>query len=511
MATQSNAPAIPDFAHDRKFLGHPRGMFTTSFMALAEAFGNYGMTAILIYYLYQNVSKGGLGFSENEAAQLVNIYNSLLGIAGVVGAFVADRFLGVRRSMMIGYCFKTIGYLLLAIPFESRGVYLASQAVLLVGMICMGTSLYAMAGKLYGKTDNRRDSGFSMMYIMNNVGAVAPMITGALALAFNYHAGFLFAAIIQGVGVIVYQATAQKVFGDVGKKPDDPPAPDRKGKILATFFIVILLLFGTIITLLVTGTVNVTAFCNGVSTVTIFLPLVYIAYIMNSKKTSRLEAKKLWPFLWLFACNCFDMLVWYQSTSILAIFAEKRVNLQLGAWQMSPASFQTVPAVLAIIFGTFASWLWIRMGKKAPSAPRKYGIGTVFYGCSALFMILPFVLFPENVKVSPLWLIFFYVINIWGEAMTSPTGFSTATLLAPTAFTAQMATVWKLSQATGSGLSSLAVNFYKVGHEPEYFAFIGGVTALLGLSLWIFSNKMQKIIAMQEPAPAAGGTASGEE
>ena len=41
------------------------------------------------------------------------------------------------------------------------------------------------------------------MYIMNNVGNRL-MITGAVALALNYHMGFLIAAIVQGIGFILY-------------------------------------------------------------------------------------------------------------------------------------------------------------------------------------------------------------------------------------------------------------------------------------------------------------------
>ncbi|CAB1244598.1 Di-/tripeptide transporter [Ruminococcaceae bacterium BL-4] len=498
MERQSRALTTPDFAHDKRFLGHPKGMFTTSFMALSEAFGNYGMTAILIYYLYTSVSQGGLGFSQNEAAQLLNVYNSLACMAGIIGGFVADRFLGIRRSMLVGYSIKTIGYLLLAIPAGGKTLYLISQLVLLIASMSMGSSLYALAGKLYGKTDTRRDSGFSIMYIMNNVGAIAPMITGALAMLFNYNVGFLFAGILQGVGLVIYILTSNKLFGDVGTKPDDPAPADKKKKLLLQFFITLVVLFGTIIVLFATGAVSVKVFCNVVSTVSIFIPLAYIAIIMTSKKTTRVEAKRLWPFLWLFACNCFNMMVWFQSTSILAIYADQRVNLQLGPWTMTPASFQTVPAVLAVIFGSVVSWLWTKLGSRQPSTTLKFGVGTVFYGASALFMVIPYTLFPANVKVSPLWLIMFYVLNIWGEAMTSPVGFSTATLLAPTAFTAQMVTVWKLGQSTGAGLSSLAVNFYTPGHEAQYFAIIGGVTALLGISLWIFHKKMQKIIETKE-------------
>ena len=93
-----------------------------------------------------------------------------------------------------------------------------------------------------------------------------------------------------------------------------------------------------------------------------------------------------------------------------------------------------------------------------------------------------------------MWLMIFYALIIWGEAMTSPVGMSAATKVAPTAFTAQMVTVWQLSQSTGSGLSALAANFYVEGSETGYFLFIGGITLLVGLVLWIGNKRLGRMM-----------------
>ncbi len=486
--------AAIDFSQDKRFIGHPKGMATTSFMALAQAFGNYGMSAILIYYLYESAAKGGLGFSQANAAQFVSVYGSLSFMAGIVGGYVADRLIGIRKALYINYTVKAIGYLMLAFP-GGPVLYFASQCCLLVAAMCAGTSLYALAGKLYNKTDSRRDSGFSIMYIMNNVGAIAPVITGAIALILNYHAGFLFAAIVQGLGLAVYAFTSNKVFGDAGLEPDDPaPAKERKGlllKIVATLVTVIAIIGG----LFETNTISPTSFCNSISAISIFIPMCYLYIIITSKKTSHEEAQRIGPFIWIFVCNCFNMMIWWQSTSILAIYAAERVNLNFLGITMTPASFQTIPAVMAVAFGSACSWLWIKMGDNQPSTPLKFGIGTIFWGLGPLFMVIPFVLYSADVRVSPMWLIIFYGLIIWGEAMTSPVGMAAASAVAPKAFTAQMMTVWQLSQATGAGLSSLAVNFYQVGHEAQYFTGIGMATCLVGLSLWIFHKKAARRLA----------------
>lgn len=486
---EKNTASI-DFSEDKRFLGHPKGMSVTSTMALAHAFGNYGMSAILIYYLYTTVSEGGLGFTQTNAAQFVNVYSSLSFMAGILGGYVADRFLGIRKALTVGYAVKTVGYLMLAIPGGGIPLYLASQFLLLVSGMCMGNSLYAMAGKMYGKSDERRDSGFSMMYVMNNVGAVAPVITGTVALLLNYNIGFLVAGAVQGVGWLIYTVTSKKVFGDAGIQPDDPADPVHKNSTLVKGISVILILVAAISGLILSGTITPTTFCNSVSTISIFIPITYIIYVYTSKKTSRVEARRIIPFVFIFVANCFAMMIWNQSTTILAIYAAERVNMTLFGYTLTPAAFQTVPAIYAVIFGTLASLLWNAMGSKQPSTPLKFGLGTVFWAAGPLFMVIPFMLYSADAKVSPMWLLVFYALIIWGEAMTSPVGMSAASKVAPKAFTAQMMTIWQLSQATGAGLSALAANFYAEGSETSYFLFIGGVTTAVGLVLWIGSKKL---------------------
>ena len=244
--------------------------------------------------------------------------------------------------------------------------------------------------------------------------------------------------------------------------------------------------------LFTTGILTMNVFANFMSTAGIFIPVIYLVYIIKSPKTEKEESKHVLYLIPMYICNCFAMLVWTQSTSILAIYAEQRVNRNLFGFEITPAAFQTLPAVLAIIFGIIVTALWTKLGKKQPSAPTKIGIGTIFWGCGPLFMIIPFVLYAADVKVSPMWLVMFYVLIIFGEAITNAVGYSSASLVAPKAFTTQMMTVWSMSQSTGAALSTLAVNFYHEGSEATYFLLIGGITCLVGLLVMVFAKKLEK-------------------
>lgn len=56
------------------FFGHPKGLFTLFFTEFWERFSYYGMRAILLYYMYYSISKGGLGMDHATAASIINYF-----------------------------------------------------------------------------------------------------------------------------------------------------------------------------------------------------------------------------------------------------------------------------------------------------------------------------------------------------------------------------------------------------------------------------------------------------
>ncbi|MGG3922878.1 MFS transporter, partial [Geobacillus thermodenitrificans] len=78
----------------RGFFGHPKGLFTLFFTEFWERFSYYGMKAILVYYMYYEVSKGGLGLDEHLALAITSIYGALVYMSGIIGGWLADRVFG---------------------------------------------------------------------------------------------------------------------------------------------------------------------------------------------------------------------------------------------------------------------------------------------------------------------------------------------------------------------------------------------------------------------------------
>ena len=198
-------PALDNEAiyRDRSFLGHPKGLLTICLRYLCNSFSYYGCTAILIYYLYKEAPVG-LGFAEKEAAQLLSLYFALVVICGVVGSYMADRVFGPRRALRLMNMINPFAYIILAIPGSGVIGYAAAMGLLLCTSMVAGQSLNNLTSKLYVKGDERRDNAFAYIYIIANIGAAIPAVTGAISLHFGYHAAFALCAVASIVGSTIY-------------------------------------------------------------------------------------------------------------------------------------------------------------------------------------------------------------------------------------------------------------------------------------------------------------------
>ena len=100
---------------DTTRFGHPRGLVNLFGVELWERFSFYGMLTILGYYLYYSVTDGGLGLPKTTATGIVGAYGGLVYLSTVLGGWVADRVLGMERTVFYGGVVVMCGHISLAI------------------------------------------------------------------------------------------------------------------------------------------------------------------------------------------------------------------------------------------------------------------------------------------------------------------------------------------------------------------------------------------------------------
>lgn len=221
----------------REFLGHPVGLWALFTTEMWERFCYYGMRALLVLYLISTLtdSNPGFGWSEESANKLYGWFTGLVYLFPLLGGFLADRFLGQHRSVLLGGILMAAGQFCLfyteyfrqsavsTITFSSAP---AALCCFLLGLflITLGNGFFkpcisVMVGDLYEKNDSRRDSAFYIFYMGINIGALlAPFIAGSVGEKISWHWGFLTACIGMLLGLASYTLLRPKFLGTVGMK-----------------------------------------------------------------------------------------------------------------------------------------------------------------------------------------------------------------------------------------------------------------------------------------------------
>lgn len=489
----SNRQKIVDSVPQTGFFGHPKGLFTLFFTEFWERFSYYGMRALLVYYMYYEVSKGGLGFPQDMALSIMSIYGSLVYMSGIIGGWLADRLLGTSRAVFFGGVAIMLGHILLAIPGNAP-LFFASMIMIVLGTGLLKPNVSSIVGEIYSEQDNRRDAAFSIFYMGINLGGfLAPLVVGSVGMH-NFHLGFGIAAIGMFVGLVVYLITRSKNLGLAGTVIHNPIPADQKKKLFTQIAIGLVVVSALIVIGILTGTLTFQAFIAIVGVLGLLIPTMYFIMMYRSPKTTVVERSRILAYIPLFVASVMFWAIQEQTSTVLASFADKRTQLDFAGLHISPTWFQSLNPLFIITLAPVFAWIWLKLGNRQPTIPQKFSLGLLFAGLSFLVILVPAYFGGANSLVSPLWLVLSYFIIVVGELCLSPVGLSATTKLAPAAFTAQMMSMWFLSNAAAQALNAQIVKFYSPDTEMMYFGIIGGASLVLALILFMFSSKIQNFM-----------------
>lgn len=194
---------------DIRVLRQPKGVFFIAFTQMWESFSFFGMRALLVLYLIS-----AKGYSPQDAFILYTLYIAFVKIFASLGGYVIDRILGCKRGVLIGGFFILIGHLLLTFA-ESSICLFFSLGNIVCGSALFRVSIQTLLGFLYHQEDERREKGFTLLYVgMNFGGLAAAVLCGFVAEIYGWHAGFGLAAFGMGIGmgVFAYFPSSSRLF-----------------------------------------------------------------------------------------------------------------------------------------------------------------------------------------------------------------------------------------------------------------------------------------------------------
>jgi len=428
-------------AGGKQWFGHPRGLATLFFTEMWERFSYYGMRALLLLYMVGSVQQPGLGFSVGRAATIYGFYTMAVYLAGIPGGFIADRLIGHYRAVFIGGCIIACGHFSMAVP--GLTFFYLGLGLIIIGTGLLKPNVSTMVGSLYTRDDIRRDAGFSMFYMGINLGAfIAPLICGWLGQSSNWHFGFAAAGVGMVFGLIQYVA---------GRKYLTPVSEGEKAPV-----------------------------AESVEAIAKPEPLTGTAW-------ARIGA--------IFILTLFALLFWAgfeQAGSSLTLFADRATRLVVKGFEYPSSWFQSVEPLFVIIFSPIFAWIWLALGKRQPSSPTKFTLGLFFLSLS-FALVIPAARHFEAAgqRVSPMWLVGLYFLQMTGELCLSPVGLSMVTKLAPPQFVGVLMGVWFFATAMGNYVAGWVAGFLQDRTFSQVFnaAFLSVLAATVILAALIVPIK----------------------
>lgn len=426
-------------------LGHPKGLFLLFVTEMWERFSYYGMRALLVLYAAAatHAANPGLGWADAQALKLYAWYTGFVYLTPLLGGWLADNYLGQRKSVIIGGLVMALGQFTLASPLGIMGMSPAfSLGALGIGFPETPTSFYVgllllifgngmfkpnistMVGELYPQGDARRDGAFTIFYMGINTGAfLAPLVCSTLGEdpAYGWRVGFLAAGIGMILSVIIQLAFAQRFIGNVGREP----AAQRS--------------------LRMAGGTKV--------------PLTPV-------ERDRLRV--------IFVIFTFVVIFWAtfeQAGGLMNLFAEKYADRGIGSFTVPTGWFQSLNPLFIVLLGIPFSMLWSKLGErgKNPATPVKMYLGLAQVALGFVFLVIAVFEMQRSgdMKSSMVWLVLAYLFHTTGELCISPVGLSMVNKLAPLRLGSLMMGVWFLVNFVGNTLAGYIGAFTeKMGEFP---------------------------------------------
>ena len=491
--TATPAQPLPDF---KTTLGHPKPLWMLFMTEFWERFAFYGIRWALVLYIVAQFY-GGSGTGETPANQLYGAYLALVYAAAIFGGYVADRILGYQRSILLGAVIMAAGLFMISIP--DQNIFKWGLATIIAGNGLFKPNISTMVGKLYSVGDERRDSGFTLFYMGINLGAMlSPLLTGWLAgkvFGTDTMPAYKVVFIASGVGMLI--SLVWFWFGRSQLKGIGLPLAggESLGRLAATAVgaVVAIPVFYFLLNL-------------GADTLQWILTAMFIGLaillLVEGIRNGPKQRDMVIAMLIIFAFNVLFWCFFEQAGSSFSFLAEKIVDRDFGTWTFLVGWFQSVNSIAIITLAPIIAWIWVKMGKRNPSIPRKFSLGLIFNGLA--FLLLMFALSslvdPQTLKI-PFWTLFaVYWIQSIGELCLSPIGLSMVTKLAPVRLVGFGMGGWFLSTGIGNNLSGIFASHVSGEKGMDVHSALSGYTfgfwalVIPGVLLFLIAPLVQKLM-----------------
>ncbi len=457
----STASVSPARGASDTIFGHPKGLFVLFLTEMWERMSYYGMRALLVLYMVNHlfvnpeVGQSVLGFNTVKstlegifgplatqplASQIYGLYTGFVYATPFFGGILADRWLGQRRTVVIGAVLMTIGHFLMA--FEA--LFFLALIFLILGNGAFKPNISTQVGDLYAADDPRRDGAFTLFYMGINLGAFfSPLICGTLGQKVGWHYGFGAAGVGMILGLLIY------IFGQKHLKPH-PDHAAHKAEVKSG---------------------------NG------------------PKEFSPGEWKAIRALVLLCALNIVFWAVYEQQGNTMQLWADNQTNWHFFGFEIPSSWYQSFNPLAILILAPLLGVFWKKQSAqgKEPTSVTKMALGCLLLGVAFVVMIGAAQMVGDG-KGSVLWLVVTTLLLTIGELYLSPVGLSLVTKVAPPRIVSMMMGMWFLSSFLGNYLSGYLGTFYETMSRANFFGLMATLAVAAAVAMGAFNRSLKEAL-----------------
>ncbi|MEN5170787.1 peptide MFS transporter [Brevundimonas pondensis] len=419
-------------ASEKSFLGQPRGLTVLFLTEMWEKFSFFGMRTLLVYYMTTT-----LLIEQGRASIIYGVYTAVIYLTPIFGGLLADRWLGRRRSVVMGASIMIAGHFMMA----SEALFYPALAVIAIGNGLFLPNLPGQVAGLYKPDDPRRGSAYNIYYMGVNLGAfMAPLVCGAVGEIYGWHWGFALAGVGMAAGLAIY-------LGGGRYLPTDPPRVARSEKV----------------------------------------------------KGEGMERSSLLLFGGVILAVVVFRVAYEQVGNTLALWIGSDVDRSLGGWTIPMTWFQSLNPLLVFLLTPILVTAWDRSARKGRgmSSLARMATGAALVA-SAFFGLALIAMLTGQGPVHWLWLVAFFVLLTSGELFILPVGLGLFGRLAPAQMTATMIAAWFLAAFAGNLLAGLVGSSWSTMSAGAFFALMGSVASLSVMALCLLIRPFRKLEARSD-------------
>lgn len=454
------ADSITARSSERTFFGHPRGLFFLAFTEAWERFSYYGMTALLVLYMVNQLFLPGhvehiAGFAAFRgllesvtgplstlalASLVFGLYSGFVYFTPVFGGLIADRWIGQRIAVVIGALAMSAGHI--AMAFDQT--FLLALLLLVIGSGFLKGNISAQVGALYPRDDEaRRTRGFAIFSMAINFGAVCgPLLCGFLAQAYGWHYGFGIAAIFMLAGLATYLYGYRHL----------PVRVERRGQ--------------------------------------------------STEKLSSADWRVVAALVAVIAITIFQSTSFYQLYNMFKIWIQEHVDLSVGSFSIPVPWYQSLDALVSIVAVPLLFAIW-RLQASRRGEPRelvKIGIGAWLAAGSHLILVAA-IFFADGRLIHPIWPALCAAGMGVGFLYYWPTLLALVSRAAPAKINATMMGIAFISLFVSNNLIGWIGSFYESMSPLQFWLLHAAIAAGGGISIIIFGPALGRVLAAGADQP----------